>query len=158
VSDLSPNRKIKAVYIDKKIYYIDLKLKLYMNLNDIIETYLKGWELGDGNLSLSVTCSEFFYDDPNAGSIQRDNFIAFVNDFKQAAVDMGGDVNARPFLEYRDIVITKETSPATAWCWWQAKGTPLQGSALIKFDQSGILHEQITHFNHRPDELKHISI
>ena len=123
-----------------------------MDLDKIINTYLKGWELGDGSMSLEATASTFFYDDPNTGRIFKDNFVEFVNDFKQAAVDMGAAANSTPFLEYQDIIINTETQPATAWCWWQAKGTTLQGSALIKFDSNGVLNEKIAYFSRLPDE------
>ena len=117
---------------------------------EIIETYLKGWELGDGELSLSVTAEDFYYDDPNTGRIQRHQFVEFVNDFKRAAVEMGGDKNANPFLEYRDIVIKDEVLPATVWCWWRACGTELQGSALVMVDEQGVLSERIAYFTKLP--------
>ena len=120
------------------------------SINDFIDTYLNGWKLGDGELSLSATAEDFYYDDPNTGRITRHQFVEFVNDFKRAAVDMGCAKNARPFLEYRDIVIKYDASPVTVWCWWQAIGTELQGSALIKVSEQGILHEQIAYFSKLP--------
>ncbi|MFT5111961.1 MAG: hypothetical protein ACI8P9_001284 [Parasphingorhabdus sp.] len=124
-----------------------------MTIDEIITTYLKGWELGDGGLSLGVTVDAFYYDDPNTGRIVRADFVAFVNDFKQAAVEMGASVNAYPFLEYSDIVIRKENDTATIWCWWHAVGTELQGSALVKASQAGILNEKIAYFSRLPDSV-----
>ncbi len=118
-----------------------------MKINKIIDTYLKGWKLGDGKLSLSVTAEDFYYDDPNTGRIPRDEFVEFVNDFKHAAIEMGGDKDANPFLHYSDIVIKDDESPATVWCWWQANGTPLQGSAVIKVGEHGVLNERIAYFS-----------
>ena len=62
-----------------------------MSIPKIVETYLKGWELGDGELSLTVTSDSFHYDDPNTGRIQRHELVQFVNDFKSAAVEMGAE-------------------------------------------------------------------
>ena len=121
-----------------------------MNTNKLIETYLKGWELGDGELSLSATADSFYYDDPNTGRIPRDDFVDFVADFKRAAIEMGADENASPFLHYTDIVIKDDESPATVWCWWQANGTPLQGSAVIKVGEQGVLNERIAYFSRLP--------
>lgn len=98
-----------------------------MQIAEIIKTYLKGWEFGDGELSLSVTADNFYYDDPNSGRIARKDFVGFVNDFKRAAVEMGAEENAKPFLDYSDTVIKDDSLPVTVWCWWQARGTPLQG-------------------------------
>ena len=122
-----------------------------MSVTQIIETYLKGWELGDGALSLSVTAQSFCYDDPNTGRIPRHEFVQFVEDFKSAAVDMGGDENANPFLQYSDVVIKDDQLPATVWCWWQAVGTELQGCALVKVGEEGVLHEKIAYFSRLPD-------
>ena len=122
-----------------------------MSLRQIIDTYLKGWELGDGALSLSVTAPGFCYDDPNTGRIPRDEFVQFVEDFKSAALEMGGALNANPFLQYTDVVIKDDELPATVWCWWQAVGTELQGCALVKVGTEGVLHEKIAYFSRLPD-------
>jgi hypothetical protein len=116
-----------------------------------IETYLKGWELGDGALSLSATAQSFCYDDPNTGRIEREQFVQFVEDFKSAAVEMGGEKDATPFLQYSDVVIKDDVLPATVWCWWQAVGTELQGCALVKVGNDGVLHEKIAYFSRLPD-------
>jgi len=122
-----------------------------MTLRQIIDTYLEGWELGDGALSLSVTADSFHYDDPNTGRIPRHEFVEFVEDFKRAAVAMGGAENARPFLQYSDVVIKHDQLPATVWCWWQAIGTELQGCALVKVGEEGVLHEKIAYFSRLPE-------
>jgi len=60
-----------------------------VSVKQIIDTCLKGWELGDGALSLSVTTDSFCYDDPNTGRIPPDVFVEFVEDFKHAAIAVG---------------------------------------------------------------------
>ena len=122
-----------------------------MKVRQIIDTYLQGWELGDGALSLSVTADSFCYDDPNSGRIARDDFVEFVEDFKSAAVEMGGEPDANPFLQYSDVVIRDDELPATVWCWWQAVGTGLQGCALVKVGSEGVLHEKIAYFSRLPE-------
>jgi hypothetical protein len=122
-----------------------------VSIRQHIETYLKGWEFGDGALSLSVTAEGFCYDDPNTGRIVRADFAQFVEDFKRAAVEMGGANNARPFLQYTDVVIKDDELPATVWCWWQAVGTELQGCALVKVGEEGVLHEKIAYFSRLPE-------
>ena len=121
-----------------------------LKISQFIETYLKGWESGDGELSLSVTADDFSYDDPNTGTISRSDFVAFVNNFKQATVEMGATENANPFLNYSDIVINEYETTASVWCWWNAVGTDLQGSALIRVNEHGILHEKIAYFSKLP--------
>jgi len=120
-------------------------------LSALIDTYLEGWKLGDGEISLPATTNDFTYDDPDTGTIQRHDFVAFVNDFKALAVEMGATKNVQPFLKYTDTVIEEgPNNTATIWCWWQANGTDLQGSAVIKASEKGILHEKIAYFSKLP--------
>jgi len=122
-----------------------------VSIRYFIDTYLQGWELGEGALSLSVTADSFCYDDPNTGRIERHDFVEFVEDFKRGAIAMGGAENANPFLQYSDVVIKDDELPATVWCWWQAVGTELQGSALVKAGEQGVLHEKIAYFSRLPE-------
>ena len=82
-----------------------------MSVKQIIDTCLKGWEPGDGALSLSVTADSICYDDPNTGHITRDEFVEFVEDFKRAVIAMGGAVDANLFLRYSDVVIKDDELP-----------------------------------------------
>ena len=122
----------------------------HSKVSAFIDTYLEGWKMGDGELSLSATASNFTYDDPNTGTILRANFVTFMNDFKADAVAMGAKENAKPFLNYTDTVITMNETGATVWCWWHAVGTELQGCALIKVDEEGVQHEKIAYFSKLP--------
>ena len=83
--------------------------------------------------------------------IAREDFVAFVDDFRRAAVALGGEEGANPFLQYSDVVIRDDASPAIVWCWWQAVGTELQGSARVLVDDSGVIHEKIAYFSRLPD-------
>ena len=116
-----------------------------------LRTYIEGWRLGDPTMSLYVLSKNFFYDDPNSERISRERFAQFVEDFKQAGRDINNGVLPAPFLTYTDLVIDEDSKPARAWCWWQVTGTPLQGSAIVKFDDSGILSERIAYFTKLPD-------
>lgn len=122
-----------------------------MSVRRHIDTYLRGWELGDGEISLGATAAEFCYDDPNSGRIARGEFVQFVANFRRAAEDLGGEVGAVPFLEYSDVVIDDDASPAIVWCWWRAIGTELQGSARVLVGEHGVLHEKIAYFSKLPD-------
>ena len=121
-----------------------------MTIQKLIDTYLKGWKLGDGELSLSAIANSFYYDDPNTGCIQRHELVQFVNDFKRTALALGAEKNANPFLIYSDVVADYSTTPVIFWCWWQVNGTDLQGCALVKVGLKGVLHEKIAYFSKLP--------
>lgn len=113
-----------------------------------LETYLEGWRLGEGNVSLTATAPGFFYDDPNTGRILRSGFVGFVEDFKSWVADMNAGQIGTPFLTYSDVVISD--ADGVCWCWWQATGTDVQGAALIRFDAEGVQSEKIGYFSRLP--------
>ena len=117
---------------------------------ELFDTYLEGWRLGDGNLSLSATAQGFYYDDPNTGRIHRDGFVDFMNAFKADAAELNNGQLGNPFLTYTDIVVQDNANTGIAWCWWQATGTDLQGAAQITFDATGVLTERIAYFTKLP--------
>lgn len=92
----------------------------------------------------------FYYDDPNTVRIPRSGLVQFVEDFKADAAALNDGNIGDPFLTYLDIVVDEGTTPSAAWCWWQATGTPLQGCALIKFNDDGILSERIAYYSPLP--------
>lgn len=122
-----------------------------MTAKEHLEIYLEGWRLGNGSHSLPAMVPGFYYDDPNTGRINRDGFVQFVEDFKSAAMELNNGKLGKPFLTYSDTVIDTSSSPHTAWCWWQATDTDLQGSAMIKFDDTGVLCERIAYFSKLPE-------
>ena len=115
-----------------------------------IKTYLEGWRLGDPALSLGATAAGFYYDDPNTGRIMRDDFIGFMEDFKDAAKEICNGVLPEPFLTYTETVMQQQESVMTVWCWWCVTGTDFQGSAIIKVDDNGVLSERIAYFSPLP--------
>jgi len=121
-----------------------------MPARDHLECYLEGWRLGDGAHSWHALRPDFYYDDPNTGRITGKGFVQFVEDFKATAAALNGGVLPTPFLTYSNIVIDEQSSPGTAWSWWQVTGTELQGAALIRFDDAGILSERIAYFTELP--------
>ena len=46
-----------------------------------------------------------------------------------------------------DVVIKDDELPAIVWCWWQAVGTELQGSARVLVGEEGVLHEKIAYLS-----------
>ncbi len=123
-----------------------------MDKQKSIDVYLEGWRVGDPSLSYGATASDFTYDDPNTGIIPRDSFVGFFNDFMQAAADMKDEPVSDPFLHYRDVIMDKSNPTWTVWCWWHAAGTTLQGCALIKVGDAGVLSEQIAYYTRLPAE------
>ena len=64
----------------------------------LLQTYLDGWRTGDAEKSLPTTAHFFSYDDPKTERIEREDFLAFVHDFKAAAVEIRDGEIGIPFL------------------------------------------------------------
>ena len=120
-------------------------------MNPKIKQYLEGWRLGKPQLSLDATVKDFFYDDPNTGRIQRDDFVAFMEDFKAYGAEISGGTVPEPFLEYTDTISETNNGMTTIWCWWRVNGTDFQGSARIFANEDGVLSERIAYFSKLPE-------
>jgi len=113
-----------------------------------LKVYLDGWRTGNAEQSLNATAPGFFYEDPNTGKIERDEFLSFIEDFKSAVAEIRGGTIGTPFLRYTNTLISEERS--LAWCWWQATGTDFQGAAVIQFGDRGVISEKIAYFTELP--------
>ncbi len=117
-----------------------------MSAMEKLQTYLEGWRLGDPVLSLEAVAPDFRYDDPATGMITPETFVGFVEDFKAGAAALNNGVVPAPFLNYSHTAIDTSVMPHVCWCWWQAGDTPLQGAALVQFDETGVRFERLTYY------------
>ena len=117
-----------------------------MSARELLETYLEGWRLGDPHLSLKAVTPDFRYDDPATGLIAPDTFVQFVEDFKAAAAELNDGVVPSPFLVYRHKAVDETVTPHVCWCWWQAGDTPMEGAALVHYDETGVRFERLAYY------------
>ena len=122
-----------------------------MPIPKALENYLEGWRTGDAQKCLESTLAHFTYDDPATGRVHRAEFVDFIEAFKKAGAEMGDGEVPSPFLIYTDVVVTGEDR-GTVWCWWRVNGTDFQGSALVRFDETGVLSARISYFTSNPME------
>ena len=120
-------------------------------MNPKITQYLEGWRLGNPQFSLDATVDDFYYDDPNTGRVPRDEFVDFMESFKQYGAEISDGKVPEPFLEYTDIVSETKDDITTIWCWWRVTGTNFQGSAKIYASEKGVISERIAYFTHLPE-------
>jgi len=117
-----------------------------MSSSDHLGAYAGGWTNGDSAAILAAATDDFIFDDPNAGRIAKEDFVAYLDQLKEA-VDTIRDGTPQPnFMDLTEVVTHEEGGVLTAWCWWSIPGTDFQGSGLIKVSDGGVVSERITYY------------
>ena len=61
-----------------------------------------------------------------------------------------GGASAQGLLALSEVVTQESDGVLTAWCWWEATGTDLKGSGLIKVGENGVLSEVLSYYTNLP--------
>jgi len=122
-----------------------------MNAGDYLGRYAEGWTKGDAEIILSAASGSFTFDDPNAGTIARENFTEYLGGLRDvAAAARGGEVG-EIFMELTEVLTQETDGVLSASCWWAIPGTDLQGGGLIKIGSDGVDSERITYYTKLPE-------
>ncbi|MDR5866148.1 nuclear transport factor 2 family protein [Halomonas koreensis] len=121
-----------------------------MNAADHLGAYAEGWTKGDADTILGAVTDDYRFDDPNAGSISRDELARYLSELKETVRAQRGGKLADPFMKLSEVVTQEAEGMLTAWCWWAVPGTELQGSGLIKAGPGGVRSEVITYYTKLP--------
>ncbi len=122
-----------------------------MSAVDHLGTYAEGWTKGDLDTILRATAEDYTLDDPNAGVIPRASLGDYLTGMKKVLTDLCGGTLPQPFLELSEVQTQESDGVLTAWVWWQAPGTDLEGSGLIKADAGGVRSEVLTYYTKLPE-------
>lgn len=117
-----------------------------MTIADFIGAYAEGWTAGDAARIIGATAPGYVFDDPNAGKISRDALRGYLEELSAALDALRGGARDGNFLDLSEVVVEETADGATVWCWWQAPGTGIGGSGLIKVGPEGVISERITYY------------
>lgn len=121
-----------------------------MTISDFIGAYAEGWTTGDAGKIVAATAPDYVFDDPNVGQIRRDDLPDYIRDLSSALDELRGGGRDGNFLDLSEVVIDETSDGATVWCWWEAPGTGIGGSGLIKVGPQGVTSEKITYYTKLP--------
>ena len=121
-----------------------------MAVSDYIGAYAEGWTEGDASKIIGATAPNYVFDDPNAGQISRSAFAAYFQELSSALDELRGGARQGNFLDLSEVVIQETDDGATVWCWWEAPGTGVGGSGLIKVGPNGVTSEKIAYYSKLP--------
>ena len=116
-----------------------------MAAGDHLNQYAEGWTKGDAQIIVGSLADSYQLDDPNAGMISKQAFTEYLAGMWEIVEGIRGKTSDS-LIELTEIVTQEEEGILTAWAWWVVPGTPIQGSALIKVGDHGVISERLCYF------------
>ncbi len=105
--------------------------------------YIEGWNSMDAETLLASVTEDFFYDDPTEPTrITREMLVAYMPVWPEKAAALGAAFE----FDMLDKVVQDRNGLLTEWYWWQLCGTDVEGSAVIKTCDRGVMWEKLTYF------------
>jgi len=117
---------------------------------DQLTVYAEGWANADPDRILEAASPDYFFDDPNAGRIERADFASYFEATKEAVEAMRTSPSSTTWMEIGEVATREEDGVLTAWCWWAIPGTGVEGSGLIKVGAEGVVSERIAYYTPLP--------
>ena len=103
-----------------------------------LRAYIKGWRSMDIDAVLSSLTDDFvFHDQVLVAPVKADRMADFMRDWK---TQIEGLSNGWDY-EDSDEVIKDQDGVLLRWKWWQFLGTNIQGSAVTKTTDVGMVYE-----------------
>jgi ketosteroid isomerase-like protein len=111
--------------------------------SQFLETYFQGWEELDADKVLSSLADDFNYIDPSMPApIAKDMMRDYMRQWSERTAALGGTGE----LSLAHTVTQEQGECLLSWTWWRFEGTEVQGAALIKVSDRGVLFEKIAFY------------
>lgn len=117
-----------------------------MSKADHLAAYAEGWTTGDSDKILSALADNYVLDDPNHGRVTKSEMAAYLDGMKSTVDELRGGKEEAQFLALSEVLIGEADGELTAWCWWTAPGTTIEGGGLIKVSDDGVISERLTYY------------
>jgi hypothetical protein len=104
--------------------------------------YIEGWNTMDAEKLLSSVADGFLFDDPaDPAPITKAELAGYMPRWPEKARALG----AAFAFEMTDRVVQDDGEVLLEWYWWRLIGTEVEGSAVIKTSDEGVLSERLTY-------------
>ena len=114
---------------------------------DYLNTYIEGWRSMDVELVLSALAEGFVFDDPALPEpVTKATMAGYMSSWEDKTKALSGTwryENSHEVVQDQDGVLLR-------WKWWRFTGTDVQGSALTKTSDDGMLYERIAYYPNTP--------
>jgi hypothetical protein len=121
-----------------------------MSKADHLAAYAEGWTTGDSAKILGALADSYVLDDPNHGRVTKSEMAAYLDGMKATIAELRGGKEEAVFLALGEVLTGEADGELTAWCWWSAPGTNIQGGGLIKVSDDGVTSERLTYYTGLP--------
>ena len=86
---------------------------------------------------------DFLFDDPDdPAPVTKAELAAYMPRWHEKAAALGG----RFEFEETDKVVQDKDGVLLEWYWWKLAGTGVEGSAVIKTTDEGVVYERLTYY------------
>ena len=105
--------------------------------------YIEGWNTLDAEKLVASVTDDFLFDDPDdPAPVTKAELAAYMPRWYEKARALGG----RFEFEETDKVVQDKDGVLLEWYWWKLAGTGVEGSAVIKTTDEGVVYERLTYY------------
>ena len=105
--------------------------------------YIEGWETMDAEKLISAVADGFEFDDPaDLEPVTKATLVDYMPRRPAKAEALGGTFD----FEITDKVVQDEGGVLLEWYWWRLVGPDVEGTAVIKTTDEGVVSERLTYY------------
>ena len=112
-------------------------------------SYIDGWYTLDAEKLVSSVTNDFVFDDPALGELVTKAALAeYMISWEDKIRTLGGTGE----WELSDIVNHDQDGVLVCWEWWKCIGSGLEGAAIVKTTDAGVLSERIVYYHRKAND------
>ena len=105
--------------------------------------YIEGWNSMDAEKLLASVADDFLFDDPtDPEPVTKATLVAYMPKWPARAAALGAAFE----FEIVDKVVQNDGGLLLEWYWWRLIGADVEGSAVIRTSDEGVMSERLTYF------------
>jgi len=105
--------------------------------------YIEGWVTMDAAKLVSSVTDDFVFDDPaEVTPITKAGLANYMPVWPEKARALGTQFD----FHIVDKVVQDRDGVLLEWYWWRLAGTDVEGSAVIKTSDEGVVYERLTYY------------
>ena len=105
--------------------------------------YIEAWNTMDPEKLVSAVADDFLFDDPADPEPVTKAALA---DYMPRGPARAKALGATFRFEMSDKVVQDKDGVLLEWYWWKLTGTGLEGAAVIKTTDDGVVYERLTYY------------
>ncbi len=105
--------------------------------------YIEGWNTMDAEQLLASVTDDFLFDDPaEPEPVTKAMLAAYMPRWPEKAGALGATFQ----FDMVDKVVQDEAGVLLEWYWWRLTGTEVEGTAVIKTGDKGVISERLAYY------------